>query len=140
MKNYNSELFEEVVSSSDPVAFFNNNKHKFQNHGLKEHLNYLLKEKCVSKSHIITESTINITYAYHIFAGDKRPSREKVLALAFAFRLNLMETQQLLKHAEVMELSVFSLRDAAIVYAIVNEYHLMKINNLLHDLGEKTLE
>lgn len=140
MKDYNYKLLEEILCNKDPIIFFKNNVYKFQTPDLKKHLHYLLKEKNVTKSHIIKKSTINITYAYHIFAGHKNPSREKLFALSFAFKLNLEETQKLLRHASVMELSVFSLRDAVIIYALVNKYTLMDLNDLLYDLGEEPIE
>lgn len=137
---YKDPLLKEVLSVQNPIAFFSNNRYKFKNYNLKEHLEYLLTEKNIFKSKIIADSGINATYAYHIFSGDKKPSRDKLLALSFSFKLNICETQHLLRHAEAMELCVCRFRDAVIIYSLANKYSLMEANNLLHDLNENSIE
>ena len=135
-----NEFLKQIINSKEPIRFFNTNKHIFQDYNSKKHLLYLLESKSMSKSQTISASGINVTYAYHIFSGDKKPSRDKVLSLAFAFQLNLNETQHLLRQSESMELYLFNFRDAIIIHAISNGYSLMQTNNLLHELAENIIE
>ena len=64
---------------------------------LSDCLNRLIEKKGLKKTDIICQSGLERKYAYQIFNGQKRPNRDRVLALCLAMRLSLEETQTLLR-------------------------------------------
>ena len=79
------------------------------------------------------------TFGYQIFKGTRKASRNKVLQLAFAMRLNLRETDRLLQAAGVNELYCKDRRDAIIIFAVQKGYSLQKADEELYRFGEETI-
>ncbi len=68
-----------------------------------------------------------------------KPRKRTVLALAIALKLNLEETEKLLKSTGYC-LSHSLIADLIVEYCIVNErYNIFLINRILYDFGEKPL-
>lgn len=106
-----------------------------------EYLNLLIVEKKLRKSDIIQKSNLDKNYAYQIFNGiKKRPSRDKILMLAFGMSLNLNETKKLLKIAQQKDLYVRDPRDSVIIFCLNKGYTLMEVNESLLDYGLDCLE
>ena len=92
-----NQLENELSSAKDLEEFFDDNKENFLKISLAEYLEQLLTEKNLTKADVVKKSSLNPTYAYHIFAGRKQnPSRIKIICLAFAMELTPKETQRLL--------------------------------------------
>ncbi len=66
----------------------------------------------------------------------KNPSRNKLLALAVAMKLNIEECQKLLKFGGVNELYPRNRRDAIIIFALTKKLSIFELNELLFDLDE----
>ena len=131
------ELLEELRESPDPVKFANRNK--ITHRSLPDYLQQLLDEKGLKRPKVIAEAGLNATYGYDIFTGKKRPSREKVLPLAFAMNCTLQEANRMLQAAGVNELYVKDRRDAIIIFCIDHGYTLMKANEELFRFGESPI-
>ena len=129
-----NELLNELLESPDPSKFAS--KHKITKRTLSEYLQQLLEEKGLQRPRVIENAGLNSTYGYDIFVGSKRPSREKVLPLAFAMGCTLQETNRMLQAAGVNELYVKNRRDAIIIFCIEHGYTLMKTNEELFRFGE----
>lgn len=97
-------------------------------------------KKNLVRSKVIAEAQINSTFGYQIFMGTRQASRDKILALAFAMRLNLRETTRLLQAGGANTLYAKSRRDAIIIFCIDREYTLIKVNQELFRLGERTID
>ena len=69
------------------------------------YLNKLLKQYQVTKNEVIRRSGLNQIYGYQIFAGSKKPSRDKLIALIFGFPLHLNDAQRLLRIAQMFFLT-----------------------------------
>ena len=106
---------------------------------LAELLNQYLEQKNLMRSKVIAKAQINSTFGYQIFMGTRQASRDKILALAFAMRLNLRETTRLLQAGGANTLYAKSRRDAIIIFCIDHEYTLIKANQELYRLGERTI-
>ena len=132
------ELLDELLAAPDPVTFAS--KHKITKRSLPEYLQYLLDEKGLDRPKVVKEAGLNSTYGYDIFMGMKRPSREKVLPLAFAMKCTLQETNRMLQAAGVNELYVKNRRDAIIIFCIEHGYTLMKTNDELYRFGEEPID
>ena len=107
---------------------------------LADLLNQYLEQKNLVRSKVIAEAQINSTFGYQIFMGTRQASRDKILALAFAMRLNLRETTRLLQAGGANTLYAKSRRDAIIIFCLDHEYTLIKVNQELFRLGERTID
>lgn len=111
--------------------FLNNNKKHMFSQTLSEHLMSLLKQKNLRRSDVVRDSLLNKAYVYQIFSGERTPSRDKLLAIAFGLKLTEIETQRLLKLAGYSELYPRIERDAIILYSIQNKQSIDYTNDLL---------
>ncbi|MDO4443650.1 MAG: helix-turn-helix transcriptional regulator, partial [Slackia sp.] len=88
------ELLEELLASPDPAKFAK--KHRIAAPTLADYLDDLLEEKGLARIDVVRAAGLNETFGYQIFKGQRNPSRDKVLQIAFAMRLDLRETNRLL--------------------------------------------
>jgi hypothetical protein len=82
---------------------------------------------------------MNEIYAYQIFSGKRKPSRDKLLCLCRGMELNSVETNQLLKSAGFAPLYPKNKRDSIIMFGFEKGQSVVDINEVLYDNGEKTL-
>ncbi len=106
---------------------------------LREHLNALLVQKGLLVADVARGSHLERKYVYQIFDGKKRPSRDKLIAIAFGLGLDEDETQKMLKLSRNKELYVRDKRDAVILFALQRKKTLMETNELLYDHGMTVL-
>ena len=134
-----ADLGERMRKARDIDEYLAENQEHMLDQSLKEHLTALLIEKDVSIADVAKGAKLNRVYIYQIFDGKKRPSRDKLIAIAFGFGLDEDETQKLLKVSRNKELYVRDRRDAVILFAIQRKKTLMETNYLLADHGMATL-
>lgn len=139
MEKQTSDLENELLHTSDIKVYCQNNAAEFIEPSLPDYLNELLVRKNKSKADVIKASGLQNIYAYQIFTGMKRPHRDKVLALAFGFRLSLDEVQDLLKKTEYKPLYVRIKRDAYIIHCLNEHYSIDETNAFLERQGEDQL-
>lgn len=133
------QLENELAAAESFEQFFEDNAENFSNFTLTEYLEYLLKEKNLSKAEVAKKSLLNPVYVYHIFAGRKNPSRLKILAIAVAMNLTVKETQRLLYFAGVEKLYIKNSWDSVILFALENNFDIERTNNLLDKFSETPL-
>lgn len=124
---------------TDSLASYLSNKLDEREITLSEYLNRQLEEKQLKKSNIIRESKLNPTFAYQLFSGDRNASKNKLLQLSFSMRLDLRETQRLLKIANAGELYCKNRRDAIIIYCISKNMTLPETDDTLFQFQEITI-
>ncbi|WP_297967282.1 hypothetical protein [uncultured Anaerovibrio sp.] len=140
MKNKTTTSLEHELSESKRVEdYLTVNDSELVNQTLSEHLEELIKEKGLNKALIIEQSGLDKVYAYHIFAGRKKASRNKILALAIAMGLTPDETQHLLYYAKAERLYVRNSWDSVIWHALEHNLSVVETNLLLDKLGETKL-
>ncbi len=100
-----------------------------------EYIEKLCRQTGDSRGQVIARSGIDRTYGYQLFNGTRRPSREKAVQLAFGFRLDLEQTQLLLRAAGKNPLEPRFKRDAAIIYCIVHRLSLNEAKKLFDRHG-----
>lgn len=97
-----------------------------------------IKELCYMTKQVpervIKNASIERTYGHQLFNGTRKPSRDKVIQLAFGFELDVEETQNLLRIAQKSLLYPRIKRDAAILYCISNHIDIVGLQNLLYNL------
>lgn len=138
-KKDTEKLLAEIKDDSDMKKFLTKNRNEFVE-PLHVFFNRLLQEKNLNKADVIKNSLINTNYAYHIFSGKKNnPSRDKIIALAIAMKLNLDETQYLLRYVGEGSLYPRNSRDALIISAVEQKLTVTDANLLLNQFGEEVL-
>ena len=95
---------------------------------LAEHLETLLNQKRTSKAEVIYRAKLDTVYGYQIFNGTRKPSRDKLLQLAFGFPLTYKETLTLLRIAGVGSLYVRRRRDSIIIFALNKRFSMEQLN------------
>lgn len=131
-------LLEELLSSDDPATFAD--AHATSKRSLSDYLNQLLEEKGARRADIVKKAGMNSTYGYQIFMGQRNPSRNKVLQIAFALSCTLRETNRLLRASDHSPLYPKDRRDAIIIFCIDRKRTLMQTNAELYRFGEDTID
>lgn len=120
-------------------AFLEKNRDHMLTQTLSEHLMMLLAQKNLRRSDVVRDSGLERTYIYQIFNGEKKPSRDKLIAIAFGLHLSVEETQRMLKLGGCSELYPRVARDAVILFAINREQGIREADRLLYDNDFPTL-
>ena len=141
MEKTTNELLEILESKKSIEAFFNEEIDELIFSSLSEYLELLISEKKLRKSTVIKRSNLDKNYAYQIFNGNKeKPSRNKVIMLAFGMGLSVLETRKLLKVAGVSDLYARNPRDSIIIYCLNKGLNLIDANEYLNDYNLELLE
>lgn len=88
---------------------------------------------------IIKQAAIDRTYGHQLFNGTRKPSRDKVIQLAFGFGLDVDGAQKLLKLAHKNALYPKIKRDAAILHCLNNHKDIIETQSVLQALGQTLL-
>jgi len=89
----------------------------------------------VKPAHVINESGIYRTHGHQIFNGSRKPTRDKVVQLAFGFKMDLNETNDLLKWAKRSALYARVERDSVIIHALMNKHKFQQVQETLYEMG-----
>ena len=135
MHKTTDELNHEIKSATDIEDYLVKNKENMLALHLPEYLNKLLSEKGVKKADVVRGSLLGRTYVYKIFSGEKVPSRDKLLAIAYGLGLSDEETQQMLKLSGNRELYARDERDALILFSLQRKESIFKVNERLDEHG-----
>jgi hypothetical protein len=84
---------------------------------------------------IIRRAAIDRTYGHQIFNGTRKPSRDKVIQLAFGFGLDVDGAQELLKLARHTALYPRIKRDAVILRCLNEHKDILETQSSLQALG-----
>lgn len=126
------ELNHEIRTATDIEDYLTKNKDSLLNSDLSGHLNMLLSQKGISRADVVRRSLLDRAYVYQIFSGEKNPSRDKLIALAFGMCLSDGEMQKMLKLSGNRELYARDERDALILFALQREMTIFEVNELLY--------
>lgn len=135
------KLLEELLDapSEAAAASFTRDHQLAESRSLSEYLGELLEAKFLKRSKVVREAQINSTYGHQIFTGERMPSRDYVLRLAFAMSCNLRETNRLLQAAGKNQLYPKNRRDAIIIWAIEHGKTLQETDAILYQYDQDTI-
>lgn len=133
MKKSTGELLDILKNTSNLDSFFKNQQENMVVKELSEYLDKLLAEKKLSKSECIKRSGLDRTYAYQIFSGIKKPSRDKLLSLCIGMELTYEEVQSILNQTGYPTLYARNNRDSVLIFAISHRLSVTDTNTLLFD-------
>lgn len=111
----------------------------FDNTRYAEWISERLKERGVKKSQVVRKSRLNQTFAYQIMSGMRRPSRDKLVQLAFGMGLDAECASDMMERGGVNRLLPYVRRDAIIAYCLEQGMDVMACDKLLWRLREKGL-
>lgn len=131
------DLLDELLHSPTPDAYLQ--VAPISDRTLADYLNGLLVEKRLERASVVRMANLNETFGYQIFKGDRHPTRNKVLQIAFAMALSLRETNRALALADAGMLTPKCRRDAIIIFCIDRSCSLQKVNEELYRFGEETI-
>lgn len=134
-----TDLQTELISSPDLERFLSENQDNFYNMTFADSLMALFEQKGLSKSTLAKKAGISSVYLYQIFAGERNPSRNRILCLCFGLSATIEETQELLKHSGYAQLYAKNKRDAIIIFGITHGLTLDEVDDRLFAEGEETL-
>ena len=130
-----SELLQKLLKAVTLRQFIRQNGKNMDIPRFHDYITNLSREKQMPPASVIKNSGIDRTFGYQIFSGKRTPSRDKVIQLAFGFRLDYEETQELLKIARRSELYPKIQRDAVFIYALSNCLPLIDVQTALSELS-----
>lgn len=132
---------EDLIRRLNKATEFEN----FLNNGLPElppfyeYIAQLCRDMGEMREHVIKRAAIDRTYGHQLFNGTRKPSRDKVIQLAFGLGLDVEQTQKLLKVAQKSMLYPKIKRDAAITYCIMHQAQVAETQKLLASLNLELL-
>ena len=106
---------------------------------LTTYLNNLLHEHGLTVQDVVVGCNLDRSYAYQLFNGTRKPTRDFLLKLSFLLGLPEDQVQRLLKIAGRQPLYARNRRDAAVLYGLTHGLTAEETDDLLRQLCEKGL-
>ena len=102
------------------------------------YLSRIMAEKGMKASGLAAKSHMS-NFIYRVLADQAAPSRDALIAIAFALEMDVEQTQYLLRIGSHARLDPRIHRDAAVIFALNRGMDLPACNDLLYEVGEKTI-
>lgn len=132
MKKKNTDdLKQEIQQVADLDRFLQENQDNFINGDITEYLVKLYEKNPISKAKLAKAACISEVYLHQLFAGKRKPSRDRLLCVLIAMGCTLEDMQNLLHHCGYGQLYAHNRRDAIVMYGIVHKMALSDINDAL---------
>lgn len=132
-----TELLNRLTQTSDINTFVDEYEKEFMTLSGTEFLNELLTDKKLSLAEVVKRSGQS-DYVYKVFRGERKPSRDILIAIAVGMGLSVDQTQLLLRVSKLAALDPRDRRDSVIIYGLKEELEIAKLNDLLYELDEPT--
>ena len=129
------ELRRQIKETDSFDKFWEKYKEHIVDLPLSEYLNRLRKEKKLKRSEVVVRTGLDRGYVYEIFAGKKKPSRDKLITIAFGMKLSEEETQEMLRLSGHRELWTKDERDDLLLFAIQRGMSLEEVHAELERYG-----
>ena len=133
------ELNNEIMSACNLDEFLSENQTQLQVCSIRDLLNQMIRERGIRKAVLAKRSGMSEVYIHQILSGRRKPSRDRILCMAFGLSATPEETQDLLRRCGYASLYPRIKRDAVILYGLSNQKDLFDINDRLFEIGEETL-
>lgn len=102
---------------------------------LPEYLGSLLRERGMTMGDVVLRCKLDRSYAYQLFNGTRRPTRQFLLQFSLALGLEEAQVQRLLQIAGRAPLYARDRRDAALLYALSHRQTAEEADRLLREQG-----
>jgi hypothetical protein len=134
-ENTTSVFLGKLLQSPDLEGFIEFYTDEMEIPTFNVYINNLCESTGQVPEQVIKRAAIERTYGHQLFNGRRKPSREKVIQLAFGLHLDVNGTQKLLQIAQKNSLYPKIKRDAAILFCIHNQKDIFETQALLESLG-----
>lgn len=138
MKKKTEDLVNEIVEGKNISRYIHTNQDEFLDTTLHVYLKKLLADSNLNVSQVVDRSYKG-EYIYQVFRGIKNPSRDVVVSIALAMKLNLDETDKLLRIARMPRLDARNRRDSILIYALNQGMEVPDTNDVLYEFKEACL-
>ncbi|MCL2216867.1 MAG: hypothetical protein FWB91_07575 [Defluviitaleaceae bacterium] len=135
MPKRTDELSFELETSKNIHKYMETNEAEFDDKNFYSFLSVLISDSGKPKTRIVADSCISEPYLYNLLRGEKRPTRNSVIKLAFGLGLTLETTERLLMLAGHSSFYVRHKRDALLKHALQNNMTICEADNLLVGYG-----
>ncbi|MBQ8249021.1 MAG: helix-turn-helix transcriptional regulator [Clostridia bacterium] len=132
------ELLNRLSKAENIKEFIDEHEAEFLSISFTEYLGEALNHKNMILSEVAKASGQG-EYVYKVFRGERKPSRDVVLAIAIGMKMNTDETTLLLRIAKLAALDPRDKRDSIILYSLKEGHEIDKVNDLLYEMNEQTL-
>jgi hypothetical protein len=129
-----SALFRRLMNTSNIEQFMQRHASEMVVPSFHVYIGDICQQKGLVPEQVIKRADIERTYGHQLFNGTRRPSRDKVLQLAFGLQLDVEGAQKLLQIAQKSPLYPKIKRDAAILYCLTHHKNVLETQYLLHAL------
>ncbi len=130
-----SALWEQLFKASSVEQFLDKNEAGIGLMPFSKFISELCKNRGEVPERIIKRANIERSFGHAIFRGDRKPSRDTVLQLAFGFLADVDLAQALLKHSGHSPLYPRVPRDVVISYCLYHGNNFLKTQRILMELG-----
>ncbi len=120
--------------------YLRENEDCFLNNDLSQFWKTVIGSANMKKSDIINKADIGYTFFYDILKGKKHPSRDTLVRIFIAMRLDLDTCQEALRMYEWAALYPKIKRDSILIYCLTHNFSLQQSEELLEKNGEKALK
>lgn len=138
MASITEELLKELKNASDVQEFFTLHENDFITKSLDVYLNELMAAKAISIAEVVKASGAG-EYVYKIFKGERKPSRDILISVAFGMKLSLEEAQLLLRIAKAAILDPRDKRDSVIIHSLIHNMTVFETDDILDENNFTTL-
>lgn len=138
MRKKTEDLMNEIVESKDISQYIDSNTEEFLDMPLHVYLKELLENTHLRVSQVVDLSCKG-EYIYQVFRGIKNPSRDIILSIALAMKLDFDKTAHLLRIARMPLLDARNRRDSIVIFALNRKLAVPDTNDILYEFGEECL-
>lgn len=132
------ELLNRLSNTNDIQKFFADYQTEFIALDPIEFMNEIFVKKNMSLAEVSRKSEQG-EYVYKVFKGERKASRDVLIAIAIGMQMNINEIQLLLRISRYAVLDPRNKRDSIIIYSLKECHTVAQTNDLLYELGEQTL-
>ncbi len=113
------------------------NEDAFIQNDLSQFWSKVIELSETKKTDIINKADIGYTFFYDIIKGRKHPSRDTIIKIFIALKINVDYCQEALRIYEWAALYPKVKRDSILLYALLHKYSLQQTEELLEENNEK---
>lgn len=132
------ELLNKLTAETDLDSFFTEYEKEFLDVTFLD-----IANECIYKNGLkvaeIARNSGQGDYVYKVLNGERKPSRNIIIAIAIGMSATFEETQLLLRVSKFAMLDPRDRRDSIIAYAIKTRYDIDRLNDLLVEKGYDSL-
>ena len=132
------QLLNKITQTKDIHRFIEQYDEEFLRISPIEYLKEILVQKNMTPSEVAKRSGQG-EYVYKVFRGERKPSRDVLIAIGIGMQLSIEEMQKILRSARFAQLDPRDKRDSVMLYSFKEKQTVEQLNDLLYELQQPTL-